>query len=558
MKTLTGVAASPGTAVAPAYVYRPGAYTLPSEPATDVDKAIGEVAIVLDSVGSDLDEAARQASGAASDILKAQAAMARDPALRDRTGEEIRSGTPTARAVLAAGERFAAELEETGNAYLAARGPDVRHICDLAARMLADAPPRTPPRPTTPCILVAEDLTPSDTTGLDPRLVRAIATSQGSTSSHTTVVARGLGIPAVVGIGGLLDEVAEGDTVGVDGATGNVIVSPSPSVIEELRATGEAEQVRKAVLRKAAGTGPTATADGHLVEVAANVRSLKEVGAALAAGAEAIGLLRTELLYIGRNRPPMEEEQVALLREIHRELAGRRLVVRTFDIGSDKPARFLPARPEHNPELGVRGIRLAREHPDLIRTQLRAVARVADLGPTAVMAPMVATADEARWFVQQARAAGVPASVEVGVMAEVPSLAITASEIAPEIAFFSIGTNDLTQYLFAADRRHPGLAALQDRFQPALLRAVAAICRGAGDRWVGVCGEAASDPAWALLAVGLGVTELSMQAIAIAEVRVALRATRLDRCREAAERALQARDVEDVRAIAYGLLEEAS
>jgi phosphotransferase system enzyme I (PtsI) len=429
VKTLTGVAASPGTAAAPAYVYRPDVYALPDTPVDDPVKALAQLAAALDVVASDLDDAARHASGAAKDILRAQATMARDPALRSSTEPEIRRGIAPARAVLAAGEHFAAQLEATGNEYLSARGPDVRHICDLAARTLADAPPRLPPHPVAPCVLVADDLTPSDTTTLDVRLIRGIATTQGSGTSHTTVIARSLGIPAVVGIRRLLDEVTDGSMLGLDGSEGLLIVHPTSAAIERLTVAGAAEEQRRSSLREASGTGPAATADGHRIEVVANVRSVEEARAALAAGAEGVGLLRTELLYIDRDRPPTEQEQLALLRELHAVLAGRRLVVRTFDIGADKPVPFLPVRPEQNPELGVRGIRLAREHPDLLATQLRAVAAAAELGPTAVMAPMVSTTEEASWFVRRCREAGVPPTVEIGVMVEIPALAMTVHRL---------------------------------------------------------------------------------------------------------------------------------
>jgi len=558
VRTLRGVAASPGTAIGTAYVYRPDVYDVPTGEATDPDKGIAQLAAALDAVAADLDDAAASATGAARDILDAQAAIARDPALRAAAEPAIRHRAQPARAILDAGERFARELEATGNDYLAARAPDVRHLCDLAARALAGAPPRTPPHAIAPCILIADDLTPADTIGLDPTLVRGIATSGGTRTSHTSVIARGLGIPAVVGVRGLLDSVEHGATVGIDSRIGQIVIDPSTEIVEQLTASGEAERVRHERLRAASGAGPTTTADGCRIEVAANVRGVEELRAALAEGAEAVGLLRTELLYIDRDRPPTQAEQEALLRGLH-ELLGRdrRLLVRTFDIGADKQVPFLPARPERNPELGVRGIRLARVHPDLLDTQLRAVAGTSSLGPTAVMAPMVATLEEVRWFVSRCRDAGIPSTVELGVMVEVPAMALMAAELAPLVDFVSIGTNDLTQYLCAADRRHAGLSALHDAFNPAVLRAIDLVCRGAGDTcWVGVCGEAASDPAWALLAIGLGVSELSMQGVAIPEVRAAIRAITREHCRDAARDAVLASDADTVRAIAQRLIKE--
>ncbi len=556
MKRLTGVAASPGTAVAPAYVHRPDVYEMPEGPVDDPDRAVVRLGEALEGIAAGLEGAAVVVSGAPGDILRAQAAMARDPALRAAATEAILGGEQPSRAILEAGERFARQLEETGNEYLAARGPDVRHICDLTARALVGAPPRVSPHPVESCVLVADDLSPADTATLDAALVRGLATAAGSRTSHTSVVAQGLGIPAVVGVRGLLDSVEHGQLIGIDGTAGEVVIDPDHDAAEKLAAAGAAHRIRRERLRVVGGTGPVTTADGHRVEVAANVGSVEELRAALAEGAEGVGLLRTELLYIDRDRPPTVEEQSALLGEMHALLGSRRLLVRTFDIGADKHVPFLPVRPERNPELGLRGIRLGRAHPELLDDQLRAIAATASLGPTALMAPMVASVDEARWFVERARGAGIPSSVEIGVMVEVPALALVAAELAGYVDFLSIGTNDLTQYLNAADRRDPDLAPLLDAYGPALLRIMNLVCRGATGRcWVGVCGEAASDPAWALLAVGFGVTELSMQGVAIPEVRAAVRRATLEGCRRAAALALRAIRPEDARMIARELME---
>jgi phosphotransferase system enzyme I (PtsI) len=373
------------------------------------------------------------------------------------------------------------------------------------------------------------------------------------------VIARALGIPAVVGVRGIVEAAVDAHDVGVNGTTGEVVLDPDDATLGALEAARREHRSRRERLRFASGSGPVLTADGAHIEVAANISGVEELSAALADGAEGVGLLRTELLYKGRRTPPSEEEQVTLLRDIRRLLGARRLVVRTFDIGADKHVPFLPVRPERNPELGVRGLRLAQLHPDLLDTQLRAIAATAALGPTAVMAPMVATVEEARWFVDRVSANGVPASVEVGVMVEVPALALMTDRLAAHVDFVSIGTNDLAQYLFAADRRDEVMSGLLDPFTPALLRAVAAVCRGAdGQAWVGVCGEAASDPAWAVLAVGLGVTELSMQGVAVPEVRAALKAVTLDRCREAALAALDAAGAAEARTIGSDLVKEPS
>ncbi len=555
MRLLHGTPASGGTAVGPAYVHLPDAIELPEGPAEDPARERAALGAALDAVAEDLAAAASLADGDVREILRAQAMMARDPALRTTAEQAVQAGMPAARALVNAGEGFAADLEATTNAYLVVRGADVRHICDLASRALVGAPPRQTPRPTEPSVIVAADLMPAEVAQMDTSRVLGIATLGGSPTSHTVIVARGLGIPAVVGVRGLLDATQMGTLVGLDGQSGLVHIEPDAQTVSHLHAIASARLTRHETARARAGSGPTATADGHPVAVAANIRGVEELRTALAEGAEAVGLLRTELLFIDRDRPPTVEEQVTLLREMRALLKSRRLVVRTFDIGSDKSVPFLPVRPERNPELGVRGLRLARAHPELLDAQLQAVVIAAAEGRTAVMAPMIATLEEAEWFVERVKKAGAGDDLEIGLMVEIPSAVLLAGELAAGVDFLSIGTNDLAQYLHAADRRQPELAALQSPFHPAMLRAVAMVCEHAGDRcWVGVCGEAASDPAWACLAVGLGVTELSMQGTAIAEVRATLRHVHHDDCRQAAARALVARDAATARSIACDLV----
>jgi phosphotransferase system enzyme I (PtsI) len=553
---LRGIAAAPGAVAAAVYVYAPDEYEI----ATWLDgpeKAADVLGTALTDVADSFATAASTTSGEAAEILRAQSTIAADPALRQAAEALVQAGEHPARAVLVAGEQFATTLEHSGNAYLSARASDVRHICDAAARRIAGAPPRRPPKPPQPCVLVADDLMPADTAGLDPCLVRGIVTEHGSRTSHTSVIARSLGIPAVVGVRGVSKRAANAGSVAVDGTDGEVVFDPDDATLARIAHLSEVRRERRARLRNLAGPGATMTVDGRHIEVAANVAGVEELSRALADGAEAVGLLRTELLYRGRHEPPTEAEQIDQLRAMRELLRDRRLLVRTFDIGADKQVPFLPIRPERNPELGLRGIRLAQAHPELLDTQLRAIATVASSGPMAVMAPMVATVAEAKWFQERTRAAGLPSDVEVGVMVEVPALALTAAELAPHVDFVSIGTNDLAQYLFAADRRDELLAPLLDPFAPAVLRAVDAVCRGMeGHGWVGVCGEAASDPAWALLALGMGVAELSMQAVAVPEVRAAITAVSYSECRRAATEALAAGDAAAAREIGSSLVKE--
>jgi phosphotransferase system enzyme I (PtsI) len=557
MRSLRGLPVSPGAVDAAVYLYLPDSYEVPAAWPDPPEKAVAELVAALDEVAASFTASATNATGDVADILRAQAAIAADPALRRAAEAAIHAGSHPARALLAAGDTFAATLEQSGNDYLSARAPDVRHICDAAARRLVGISARQPPRPTSPCVIVAADLMPADTATLPTDLVCGIVTAHGSRTSHTSVIARSLGIPAVVGVPGLLKLAESATHIALDGSTGEVVLDPDAATRARITRTRQQRQQQLERLREAAGTGRTTTVDGTHIEVAANVSGAEELAHALDQGAEAVGLLRTELLYRGRREPPSADEQVQMLRSMRELLGERRLLVRTFDIGADKQVPFLPVRPERNPELGLRGLRLARTHPDLLDTQLRAIASVAATGPTAVMAPMVATLDDARWFRSRVEAAAMPAHVEVGVMVEVPALALTADQLSPYVDFVSIGTNDLGQYLFAADRRDEAMAELLDPFAPALLRAVASVCRGmAGEAWIGICGEAASDPAWALLAVGLGVTELSMQAVAIPEVRAALRTVTVEACRAAATRALACASAVEAREIGTSLVKE--
>ena len=411
-----------------------------------------------------------------------------------------------------------------------------------------------------PVIVAAVDLMPADLAGARTDLMLGIASEQGSRTSHTAIVARALGVPAVVGAAGLLDAIAGATTLAVDGDSGEIHVDPDPETLEDLESRAAAVTASRDRLAEIAGTEPAATADGVRVELAANVATLVETEAAVARGAEGVGLLRTELMYVDVSEPPTVAHQAEAFGAIADALGGHRLVVRTFDFGADKPVPFLDVDAEPNPALGIRGLRFGVAHPKLFADQLAAIAEAAHGGTDrhlALMAPMVATVDEAEWFLSEVARAGCE-GVEVGIMVEVPSAVFLAPELADRLDFFSIGTNDLTQYLHAADRLAGPLAALQDPFSPAVLRAVDQVCRGAeGKAWVGVCGEAGGDPAWGLVAIGLGVAELSMGADALLPVKAALRQTTMATCQEAARAAVAAPDAAAARAAATEVLGDA-
>jgi multiphosphoryl transfer protein len=412
---------------------------------------------------------------------------------------------------------------------------------------------------TRPGIVVAADLTPADTAALDRKLARGIATAAGSPTSHSAILARSLGIPAAVGLGETLLEVPEDTSLLLDGDAGVVYVDPAEELVAEY---GRQSAVREEASReaRARATEPALTRDGHPVEVVANIGSPEDVPVALANGAEGVGLLRTEFLFLERDSMPTEDEQYGAYSRIAAALEGRPLVLRTLDVGADKPLPYVPTQTEANPFLGVRGIRLALARPELLETQLRAVLRTSAEHPLKIMFPMVATLDEYR----QARAAlegvreeleqagtAVPKELEVGVMIEVPAAALAAEVFAPEVDFFSLGTNDLTQYTMAAERGNASVVGLADGLHPSVLRLIQ-IVAGAGsrhDRWVGVCGELASDPVAVPVLVGLGITELSANAPAIPAVKQAVRSLDADAARALADEALTLSSASEVRAL---------
>jgi phosphoenolpyruvate-protein phosphotransferase (PTS system enzyme I) len=402
-----------------------------------------------------------------------------------------------------------------------------------------------------PSVLLADDLAPADTAGLDPTRVIGLATRLGGTTSHTAIIARQLGLPCVVAVGGL-DDVPAGVMVLLDGEQGTVTVDP-----DEDEARARVEAARIAAQELAGYSGPATTRDGHAVQVLANVQDGAGARAAVAAYAEGVGLLRTELAFLGHAQEPSIDEQARGYAEVFEAFVGRKVVLRTLDAGSDKPLAFATLPDEANPALGVRGLRIARRDPGILERQLDAVAEAARVTSSTpwVMAPMVATVTEAVEFAALVRARGlVP-----GVMIEVPSAALLAHRLLEHVDFLSIGTNDLSQYTLAADRLSADLADLTDPWQPALLHLVQ-LTAEAGRRMgkpVGVCGEAAADPLLACVLVGLGITSLSCAASAVAGVGSRLGTVDLATCQRAAQAALDAHDPQAARAAVREVLEAA-
>jgi len=555
-RALRGTPVVPGVAVGP--VVRPA--PRPSLPAVPADGGAGVVPEderdaelerareAAAAVAERLEARAGSAEGDAAAVLRATAQLAADRGLLGEVRRRTRTGASADVAVVGAAEKFAQVFAAMGG-LMADRVPDLHDVRDRVVAALTGQEEPGVPSPERPSVLVAEDLAPADTAGLDPARVLALVTRGGGPTGHTAIIARQLAIPCVVATDGAQD-LAVGEVVLVDGTTGAVERDPDPE-----RADRRVASDRTAREAAAAWTGPGRLADGTPVAVLANVADGPAARAAAAGPAEGVGLFRTELCFLGTAVEPDVEAQAAVYAEVLRPFAERaraaggagdgsdvKVVLRTLDAGSDKPIAYATPEHEENPALGVRGLRVVRRDPGLLVRQLDAVALAAErtgLRPQ-VMAPMVATEAEARDFAAAVRARGlVP-----GVMVEVPSVALLAARVLQHVDFLSIGTNDLTQYAMAADRLSGDLADLNDPWQPAVL-ALVAMTALAGERAgkpVGVCGEAAADPLLACVLVGLGVTSLSAAAAAVPAVGARLATATLERCRAAASAAVAAAD----------------
>jgi phosphoenolpyruvate-protein phosphotransferase/dihydroxyacetone kinase phosphotransfer subunit len=508
-------------------------------------------------------------------IFDAHLALLEDEALLEPARAAIAAGAPAERAIVDAGEGVAEIYRSLEQAQLAERAADVIDVAGRVASALGTRDegdpgpepsegdpgpePSEPPEGPRPHVLVARELLPSQIARLDPTHVAGIATAEGSATSHAAIIARALGIPAVVGLGEPLMAVPEGTPLLIDGEAGKVTVAPDRAGVAgfQARLTSDLERRAAAVER---AHEPARLASGERVEVFANVGSVEDARSAVRFGAEGVGLLRTEFLFLGRGELPSEDEQAQSITSIALALEGRPVVVRTLDAGADKPLPALGLPPEANPFLGLRGIRVGLEHRELFCAQLRAILRVAAEHPLRVMLPMVATLDEvqaARALLEETREqTGAAGRIQLGIMVEVPAAAICAAALAPLVDFFSIGTNDLTQYTMAAQRGDGRLARLLAEPQPAVLSLVQRTVEVAGEHglWVGVCGEMAGDPACAVLLAGLGVSELSMAPRLIPAAKQALRGVTMERARAAAREALASTDARSARSCGARLL----
>jgi phosphotransferase system enzyme I (PtsI) len=525
-----GVGASEGVAVGPAFVHA-GEEPEPERQQiseADVEEELEGFRRAVEAVVARLSETARRLSASGNEdeaaIFEAHVELAGDPELASGVEERVRDLESPEAAVLAVGEEYAEVFAGMEDEYMAARADDVSDVASQIAAELIGRGAEGLEALETPSVVVARNLAPSDTVRIPRGKALAFVTAEGSKTSHVSIMARSMGIPAVVGVGAALDDVLVARTMAVDGGEGYAIADPDPDTIAAFEARAE-EMAAASVALDEYRHVEARTRDGRRIEVSANLGSASEAEDALDWGAEGVGLFRTEFLFMERPELPSEEEQYEAYGAVARTFGARPVIIRTLDVGGDKDLPGVDQPAEENPFLGWRGIRMSLDTPSLFRPQLRSILRAGALGNLKVMFPMISDVEELRAAKamlaecerELEREEAEVGQVEVGIMVETPSAALCARELAAEVSFFSIGTNDLVQYTLAADRGNERLRRLQDADHPAVLELIRITCEAAREEgiWVGVCGEAAGDPALIPRLLELGVTELSMSAPSI-------------------------------------------
>jgi phosphotransferase system enzyme I (PtsI) len=525
-----GVGASEGVAVGPAFVHA-GEEPEPERQQiseADVEEELEGFRRAVEAVVARLSETARRLSASGNEdeaaIFEAHVELAGDPELASGVEERVRDLESPEAAVLAVGEEYAEVFAGMEDEYMVARADDVRDVASQIAAELIGRGAEGLEALETPSVVVARNLAPSDTVRIPRGKALAFVTAEGSKTSHVSIMARSMGIPAVVGVGAALDDVLVARTMAVDGGEGYAIADPNPDTIAAFEARAE-EMAAASVALDEYRHVEARTRDGRRIEVSANLGSASEAEDALDWGAEGVGLFRTEFLFMERPELPSEEEQYEAYGAVARTFGARPVIIRTLDVGGDKDLPGVDQPAEENPFLGWRGIRMSLDTPSLFRPQLRSILRAGALGNLKVMFPMISDVEELRAAKamlaecerELEREEAEVGQVEVGIMVETPSAALCARELAAEVSFFSIGTNDLVQYTLAADRGNERLRRLQDADHPAVLELIRITCEAAREEgiWVGVCGEAAGDPALIPRLLELGVTELSMSAPSI-------------------------------------------
>jgi len=554
--TISGVSASAGLAIGYLRQYHPQTVHVEDSPSDSITEG-NRFQDALSAAQAELEKLyeevkTRLGSGKAA-IFRVHAELLNDAQLIQQTIVLIYQRHNAAWAWQHVINERVSQMGKLDDPVLAGRAIDLSDVGQRVLRHLVGATEEGMIAPDAPFILIAEDLTPSDTAMLDPDIVLGFCTSRGGPTSHTAILARSLGIPAMVGAGEAVLHIPSGTLGILDGGSGKLYVKPSEADVQAAR--GQQQQLQRQ--QDAANVNRFASAlttDGYRVEVAANINRAADAPQAVEAGAEGVGLMRTEFLFLARTSAPSEDEQFEAYREMVQALSGRPLIIRTLDIGGDKEVPYLNIPKEDNSFLGVRGIRFCLVRPDLFIPQLRALYRATAYGPLSIMFPMIATLEEweqARSIAEQVRQELNAPSIPMGIMIEVPSAVVLADHFAKQVDFFSIGTNDLTQYTLAMDRLHPQLAKQADALHPAVLRMVEQTVR-AGRRegkWVGVCGGIAGDPKGAVILTGLGVSELSVSVPSIAAVKAEIRKHSLSEMQHIAQQALQCRTAAEVRSL---------
>lgn len=553
LQLIRGVPASPGIVIGPVFLVPDESLVLTSQAVVDTAAEWSRLEAALLTAKAQLEDIHQQAqakTGAEeAAIFEAHALFLEDPDLLETVRELLNSRKVNIEIAWNEGvEHYAAQMDALEDAYFRARAADVRDVGRRVLRILMGVSEDRFAGLNQPSIIVARDLTPSDTVRLERSMILAFCTVEGGATSHTAILAKALGVAAIVGAGSALLNLRPGETVIVDGSKGELICSPD----EPTRQKYEALHRQAAAMveeEKAAASRPAATIDGRTIEIVANIGSSRDAITALEFGAEGVGLFRTEFTYLDRSTEPNEEEQLLAYRQALDVMQQRPVVVRTLDAGGDKELPYLDLGKEANPFLGWRAIRMCLDNPDFFKVQLRALLRASPGHDLRIMFPMVATLDEvrrAKALLKEAesevRAAGhgIAEHIQVGIMVEIPAAAVLADLFAKEVDFFSIGTNDLTQYTMAADRGNEKLSRLSDACYPAVLRLIQGVVQAAHAHgiWVGLCGELGGDPDAVPILLGLGIDELSMAPSSIPRAKKIIRQWGTAEARKAAEHAL--------------------
>jgi len=538
MAFLNGIAASNGIAIAKAYrLVEPDLSfekVTVEDSAAEIDRFRQAMAQSKSELEAIRDRAKIDLGADKAAIFEAHLLVLSDPELNAPIEDKIKSENVNAETALKeTADMFIMMFEQMDNEYMKERAADIRDVTKRVLSHLLGVQIVNPSMIAEEVIIVAEDLTPSDTAQLNRQFVKGFTTNIGGRTSHSAIMARSMEIPAVVGTKTATEEINNGDLVVVDGLKGEVHINPTPELVEQYRKTHEEYEVQKAEWAKLVNE-PTVSADDHHVELAANIGTPKDLKGVRENGGEGVGLYRTEFLYMGRDQLPTEEEQFEAYKAVLEGMSGKPVVVRTLDIGGDKELPYLELPKELNPFLGFRAIRLCLEEQDIFRTQLRALLRASSYGNLKIMFPMIATLDEfreAKAILEEEKQKlisenqKVAEHIELGIMVEIPSTAVLADQFAKEVDFFSIGTNDLIQYTMAADRMNQRVSYLYQPYSPSILRLVKMVIDAAHaeGKWAGMCGEMAGDETAIPVLLGLGLDEFSMSATSILKARSLIR-----------------------------------